>query len=340
MSERPPLDSLLPPLLALHDSIRGRVVAATERQSFESMASVAAETAGDTIFAIDRVSEEILVQELERTVASIAPIVLVAEGFEGDGLVLPRGTAENDAAWRVIVDPIDGTRGLMYQKRPAWILTGVAPNRGAATGLRDIELAVQTEIPLVKQHLCDQLWAFRGRGVRAERINRLSGERLAIAPRPSGAGDLRQGFAMISRFFPGARDVLAEIDEEVVGAVLGPAADGKALCFEDQYLSTGGQLHELAAGHDRFIADLRPLLGPLLAERGRPAPLCAHPYDLAALLIAEELGVEVTDARGEPLDAPLDTETDVAWVGYANNVLRARIEPVLQAALRRRHLIP
>ena len=45
-------------------------------------------------------------------------------------IVLPEGTPEADAVWRVIVDPIDGTRGLMYQKRSAWILTGVAPNRG------------------------------------------------------------------------------------------------------------------------------------------------------------------------------------------------------------------
>ena len=70
---------------------------------------------------------------------------------------MPEGDSRIDARWRVIVDPIDGTRGLMYQKRPAWILTGVAPNRGEATSLADIELAVQTEIPLVKQHLSDQL---------------------------------------------------------------------------------------------------------------------------------------------------------------------------------------
>ena len=44
--------------------------------------------------------------------------------------MLPDGASEADCQWRVIVDPIDGTRGLMYQKRSAWILTGVAPNRG------------------------------------------------------------------------------------------------------------------------------------------------------------------------------------------------------------------
>src|SRR5439155_1270609 len=90
------------------------------------------------------------------------PLCLVAEGLPGDSVVLPPDARETDCRWRLLVDPIDGTRGLMYQKRSAWILTGVAPNRGTATRLRDIVLAVQTEIPLVKQHLSDQLWALRG----------------------------------------------------------------------------------------------------------------------------------------------------------------------------------
>src|SRR6185436_21173879 len=101
------------------------------------------------------------------------------------GLTLPKGTPDAECRWRLLVDPIDGTRGLMYQKRSAWILTGVAPNRGAETRLRDIVLAVQTEIPLVKQHLCDQLWAVRGAGVEATRRDRLSGRTESLTLRPS-----------------------------------------------------------------------------------------------------------------------------------------------------------
>jgi hypothetical protein len=201
-------------------------------------------------------------------------------------------------------------------------------------------LAVQTEIPLRKQHLADQLWAFRGRGVTARRWNRLSGTHEPLLLQPSPAGTIVHGFATVVRFFPGARDVLAAIDDETVAAVAGPPAAGKAACFEDQYASTGGQLYELMAGHDRFIADLRPLLGPTLAERGLPPGLCCHPYDLSAALIAEELGVILTGARGEPLDAPLDLEADVAWIGYANQRLRSLVEPALQAALHRRGLLP
>jgi hypothetical protein len=120
---------------------------------------------------------------------------------------------------------------------------------------------------------------------------------------------------------------------------LGPHASGKAHCFEDQYASTGGQLYELMAGRDRFIADLRPLLRPVLAERGLPPALTCHPYDICCALIAEESGVIVTDAAGQRLDAPLNVEAEVAWAGYANAHIRAQIEPLLRQELRARRWI-
>jgi fructose-1,6-bisphosphatase/inositol monophosphatase family enzyme len=332
--------SLLAPIRRLHAEIRDAVVEACECAALDDMARVSRDAEGDTIYAVDRVSEERIVEFFAHEVAPSAPLVLVAEGLEGGRVVLPQGASEDDAVWRIIVDPIDGTRGLMYQKRSAWILTGVAPNRGPATGLHDIVLAVQTEIPLVKQHLLDTLWAFRGRGAHAERLDRLSGETRPLPLRPSGADTIAHGFAMVSRFFPGAREELAAIDEEIVRGALGPVEPGKAHCFEDQYISTGGQLYELAAGHDRFVADLRPLMEKSLAGRGLRLGICCHPYDLAAELIAREAGVVVTDAAGGPLEAPLDVRSDVAWVGYANERIRAQVEPLLQAALRARGLLP
>ncbi|HLH31788.1 MAG TPA: inositol monophosphatase, partial [Terriglobia bacterium] len=94
---------------------------------------------------------------------------------------------------------------------------------------------------------------------------------------------------------------------------------------------TGGQLYELMAGHDRFIADIRPLVNP--------SGLCCHPYDLCTALIARELGVIITDPSGGLLGAPLDVETNVAWAGYANEDIRRQIEPQLHAALKRRGLM-
>jgi hypothetical protein len=200
-------------------------------------------------------------------------------------------------------------------------------------------LAVQTEIPLVKQHLSDVLWAIRGHGIQAKRYNRLSGESDPLLLRPSTAHTIAHGFAMISRFFPGAREELAAIDEEIVLGALGPVQPGKAHCFEDQYICSGGQLYELMVGHDRFVADLRPLLESILARRGLALGICCHPYDVCTELIARELGVIVTDVQGHPLSAPLNTEANVDWIGYANKQIQAQVEPLLQAALQSRGLL-
>ncbi len=332
--------ALLGLILELHAAIREAVVAACERQALDELAGVAEDDAtGDTIYAVDRVSEAVLVGFFAERVAPRWPLVLVGEGLP-DGLVtLPAGLAEADAVIRVIVDPIDGTRGLMYQKRPAWILTGVAPNKGPDTRLSDIELAVQSEIPLVKQHLCDVLWATADGPPHAERVNRLSGERTPIQLRPSQAPSIAHGFATVSRFFPGMREELSAIDDGMVRAVLGPPQPGKAQCFEDQYICSGGQLYELIAGHDRFVADLRPLLDRHQAARGQALGICCHPYDLCTALIARQAGVLLTDERGHTFDAPLDIHADVGWIGYANAAIRAQLEPALLGALRERGLL-
>ncbi len=332
----PPSHPLLAPIQDLHRRIRRDVVEACERAAVAALSGIASDDEGDTIYAIDRVAEHVLVGQIEQTIASAeAPVLLVAEGLPGGEVVVPAGADRRAVRWVIIVDPIDGTRGLMYQKRPGWILTGVAAGPAPRT-LADIELAVQTEIPLVKQHLSDQLWAVAGQGASALRVNRLTGESRSLDLHPSTSTTIAHGFAMISRFFPGHRAELAAIDDEVVEALLGPPRPGKAQLFEDQYIATGGQLYELMVGHDRFVADLRPLFE---RRRAGGAALCCHPYDLCTELIARELGVVITDEGGAPLQAPLDVTSDVGWVGYANETLRGQIEPHLGRALARRGLV-
>lgn len=335
MSEIREPDALVHAVRAVHDAIRDEVVAACERQSTEELSAVVGDDAGDTIFAVDRVSEAVLLDRFA-DLAQRWPCLLIAEGLGSDGRrVLPEGATPELV---ILVDPIDGTRGLMVQKRPAWVLTGIAPYRGGGETLADVVLAVQTEIPLVKQHLCDQLWAIAGRGMQAERFDRTTGLRRSLTLHPSRAKTPLQGFGGISRFFPGARGDLAAIDDEIVERVLGPTQRGRALAFEDQYVSSGGQLYELIAGHDRWIADLRPMTEPLLTRRGRALGICSHPYDLATELIAREAGVIVTDLWGRPLAAPLDVFAEVGWIGYANAAIRALIEPALREALAARGL--
>ena len=290
---------------------------------------VSRSSAADTIYRLDTVVEPML-DGFCRDWARTTPLVLIAEGVEGgpaEGTkVFPDGSAEDDAAIRLIVDPVDGTRGLMYDKRSAWALAGVAPNRGSRTRLRDIEVAVMTELPTSKMGFGDVLWATKGGGARGERVDLRTGSSSPLALRPSSADTIAHGFASVANFFPGTKALAAELMEHLVRELLGEADVTKALVFDDQYISTGGQFYELIVGHDRFNADLRPLFYRI---QNQPPGLCCHPYDCATWLIAGEAGVILTDGLGRPLDGPLDVTTGLSWAGFANGALRGKIEPLL-----------
>ncbi|HEY1117882.1 MAG TPA: hypothetical protein VGE43_09265, partial [Acidimicrobiales bacterium] len=218
--------------------------------------------------------------------------------------------------WTAIVDTIDGTRGLMHDKRAAWSLAAVAPHGGS---LRDVVAAAMTELPTTKQGLVDQYASTRGGGVVGRRVDLRSGAVEPVVPRPSSATDLEHGFAQVAKFLPPGKPQLAAIEADLFARL------GAEVVFDDQYLASGGQLHELLTGRDRFVADLRPLVAP--------GAFAAHPYDLCTSLLLEEAGGVVTDPWGAPLDAPLDTTSPVAWVGYANPDLAAWIGPVLAAVV-------
>ena len=333
MSSLPvPAEEVLARLRAMHVRLRDHLLAEMRRAASETLAAPTDERDGDTIYALDERIEERLLAECEEW-ARETPFVLIAEGLPGDGaLALPRGSDPEDALFRLIVDPIDGTRGLMYDKRSAWMLSGVAPNRGAATSLADIVVAVQAELPTTRAYLADIAWAVRGEGAQAETHDLLAGTTTPRALRPSQAITLRHGFASIAKFFPGNRARTAELEERLYAALLGPA-EGNPLVFDDQYISSGGQLYEVTVGHDRFVADLRPVFDRATPAAGRKR-LAAHPYDLCTELIAREAGVCVTDEAGQPLRAPLDIRADLSWIAYANATLRREIEPVLLRLLR------
>ena len=315
-------------LCALQDEIQSTLVAARAREG-RRFANVAAVMAEDTIFHVDKLSEAAILDWMEANWPRAWPVELVMEGLDA-GATFPRGTATVQTKWRLILDPIDGTRCLMYDKRSAWALAGLAPQRGARTNLRDIVVAAMTELPTSKAGAADQFSAVRGGRLVTTRRDLRTGSVKKWTPRPSTACDCDHGFASVVKFFPEAKALTAGVEEGLWSRLGLHMKDGGARVFDDQYISTGGQLYELIVGHDRMIADLRPLLLP---RAGAPAALCCHPYDICTALLLEAAGGVVEGPDGKPLRAPLDTTTPVAWVAYANPTLARRIRPALRAAL-------
>jgi len=328
---RPP-DYFLERLRHIALAIRASVAHALHAEMAELLSRAIAERGGDTIYRLDEHGEAVLLTHCERWGHDL-PFLLIAEGLVAGEQIFPQGASRDELAFTLIADPIDGTRELMYSKRSAWVLLGVAPppRPGWHPTLANVQIALQAELPTARAAVADLLYAVRGEGVHAETHDLRTDAITPFVPRPSQATTLEGGFAAISKFFPGAKELTARLEEGIFSELLGPPTSSSPQVFDDEYISSGGQLYELLIGHDRFLADLRPLLHN---PREPVTRISCHPYDICTALIAEEGGVLITDATGRPLSAPLDTVTAVAWVGYANQTLRALIEPTLQ-----RHLL-
>jgi fructose-1,6-bisphosphatase/inositol monophosphatase family enzyme len=318
-------------LCELQDQIRDALIAARATPSAAQFASIAAVTEADTIYQIDKISEETIFTWFENSWPATAPVELVMEGIEEDETVtFPRGTAVESTLWKCILDPIDGTRNIMYDKRSAWSLAALAPQRGAENRLSDITIAAITELPTSKQWRADQISGVRGCGLPglvAEMVDVKSGERTPLALRPSQAHDFKHGFASLSRFFPEGKSLMAKVEEELWDTLYGLGSTASPLVFDDQYIATGGQLYELLIGHDRMLGDLRPFA---LKKLGFESSLVCHPYDICTAMLFQEAGGVLEAPDGQPLDVPLDTISPVAWMGYANETLARQVRPVLQ----------
>jgi fructose-1,6-bisphosphatase/inositol monophosphatase family enzyme len=335
------LDRLAQALRRVHWRLVKHLRAPLATEPMADLAAEAGETAGDVIYVLDRRVEEVLLAALEAELGGLGRFDVIAEGLGGGERATVPAAAGGTASGTLIIDPIDGTRGLMYGKRSGWVLTGFVPASDAARPpvLEDIELAVQTEIPTARSPLADQLWAVRGRGVRAVTRHLDTGVETAMAARPSAARSIRGGFANLVRYFPPDREVVARLDDALIERVLGPAPR-RAQVFEDQYLSTAGMLYELATGKSRFVGDVRALVYDARVRAGRARGHDAHPYDLAAALVAREAGVLVTAVDRDALEFPLDTETPVRWAGFANAAIRAEVEAPLLELLKAAGLLP
>ncbi|MBI4881470.1 MAG: hypothetical protein HY812_17680 [Planctomycetes bacterium] len=321
-------------LLVLHERIRQRTLAALASGALASgldpaagEAAVLAEGAGDVSYAIDVPAEE-EIDRFARELDEEEPLVVVSEGL-GERRY---GAKDGAARLRLVVDPIDGTRNLAHDMRSGWILTAAARERGAATSLADVHLAVQSEIPTRDRRSFHVLSARRGAGARIERRDLTSGALLEQGPlRASSDPQLGNGFYVFFKFSPEDRAVIARIEEDFLGCLVERhGVDRRTLC-DDQYISNAGQLFLIATRRYRFLADLRGHVGDVLGVNN----FTSKPYDVCCALIAAEAGVPLTDERGNALDAPLCVDHRVSFVAYANEPVRRALEPLLQEALER-----
>jgi hypothetical protein len=254
--------------------------------------SVVRRAGGDDIYGLDDQADQILVAELQRR-CSRWPGRLVVEGADEP---LPIG--DGSGPWVYLADPVDGTRLWLTGKRSAWVLLGAGRQ---ATTLEELEVGAAVELPTPRARLGLVAWARKGGAANAEDDDLVTGGRPLPHPLiPQAATDITRTYVSFPQYTPGTDAAVSRLEDRLLAGLK---------VFRDPAQSSGGLLMGLADGADTAVLDARPLLG---------APNAAHPYDLAAVVVARAAGVVVEALPPGPLVFPLDPWAPVAWAGYCN----------------------
>ena len=256
---------------------------------------------GDDVFGVDDRADLVVLAGLA-ALGDRWPGTVVLEGYDH-----PVAVGDPSGPWRYLVDPVDGTRPYLAGKRSAWVLLGAGRR---ATTLEGLEVGAAVEIPTSRAAVGLVAWA-SGADLHAEDDDLVGvGPSTPVTLRPQTGRPLDRSFVTVVRLLPGGH------------GPIGSWADGHLAgleVYDDLVPCTGGALMGLAAGADRAVFDPRPLL--------HPDGFAAHPYDLAALVVARAAGVVVEALPPGPLTIPLDTDTPVAWAGYADEATALRLRP-------------
>jgi fructose-1,6-bisphosphatase/inositol monophosphatase family enzyme len=329
----------MPRLLDLSDRLRAAardaLVRAIASGDPESLRRQAGQGAGDVTYGIDVPAERALDEWLEST-ARTTPLSLLSEesgwrhaGPDGRGRAVELDGFDHGGP-RIVVDPIDGTRNLMTDLRSAWSVIGLAGPGARAPRMADVEIGVLSEIPDSRAAAYRRLSARRGGRCRCE-LHDLGGP--ARSERDLDNGDevrVDHAYFPFFKYMADMRPEIAAIEARFFARIAEHEGADVRNCYDDQYISNGGQLALLALGSYRMIADVR---AHLAARRGTPT-LTSKPYDIAgAVICARAAGCVITAVDGSELDFPIDTETPLSFVGWVNRATEKRLAAHLAAAL-------
>lgn len=263
---------------------------------------------GDDVFGVDARADQVLLAGLR---ALPVPGTAVVEGHDRP-IVLGGGSGGDGCAgsrpWRILVDPVDGTRPYLAGKKSAWVLIGAGLD---ARTLEDLTLGVMVEIPTDRAAWGAVMTATIGGPLRIVDDDLVGdGPSRPREPAPRRGDDLERSFVTVVRFAPGEHGPIgAWADRHLAGLEV----------YDDLAPCTASYLAGLITGGDAAAFDPRPLFNP--------GGMAAHPYDLAALVVPRAAGCVIEALPPGPLSVPLDTDTPVAWAGYANPAIAERLRP-------------
>ena len=332
VSERAPLVDLAERVGRAAADALGRAVKQHQRGAWEKPIG---QGFADVTFQLDEATEKAVEGWLDQQ-AKLGPLSLFTEdrgwrhrgpGPQGE----PHGLQGFDHGGpRIIVDPVDGTRHLMFDLRPAWCVIGQAGPGPHQPQLAELEHGILAELPDTRSACARRLAASKGTGAVIWTVDSTGN---ASQPRPLQTDEddrVDHGYFPFYSYHPDIRAATQTLAGRFFSLLEQEEKASIAHCYDDQYIASGGQLALVALGAYRMVCDPRPLLA---ARRDKPTQT-AKPYDLAgAVLVAREAGAVVTDLNGRQLDTPLDGQSEVGFCAFHNAASAKRLWPHLARAI-------
>lgn len=329
----PEIERLRPALRTLARDIRRLAMASPSALQSVAHAHPVGQGSGDVTFHPDQATERHLDKWFAEQAAR-APLSMLTE----DSGWRHGGPGPTPGAWRelpgpdhggpsIVIDPIDGTRHLLFELRSAWTIIGVAPPGSALPTQAQIEYGLVTEIPTRLAGWARELEAVKGQGCQHLELplNGSSEPPQGTLQSPDSAR-VDHGYFPFFAYHPSVRPASHAIAQDFFTRLQQHEDAQIEHCYDDQYIASGGQLALLALGQYTMVCDLRPWL---LDAQGH-ATQCAKPYDICgAVLVAQEAGCQVCNLDGSALSMPLDTKTPVGFSAFAGPRTKARLLPHL-----------
>src|SRR4051812_33386380 len=264
---------------------------------------------GDVTFAIDERAESLM----EEFLAANAPDG--AFYSEARGMV-----GASDAAWVLVVDPIDGTRPALAGFESACVSVAAAPLDDEPT-MGAVQVGCITEIKSGRTFVAE-----RGGGIQPA----------ATLSRNTAPERMFWSYGLRGR---PARETVEVLADLIDGSSVGGATFDLGSATYDMTRIATGQLDAYVEPGPRIVSDV-PGMRELFEQVGGGAVLNNSPYDLAAaVLCLHEAGAVVTDAHGQSLDdRPLlgsGAEFQMSCVAAANESLHGKICASIEAGVAR-----
>ncbi len=297
------------------------------QKSLDNLSEVKEKNSNDYAYAVDVIVDQFYKPYLDDLYKRNEQINILSEYYSYP--------IRNDAKYFVLIDPVDGSRELMRDERAAWLIFAYGKWKGKETKLKDIQGVILGRLPPSREHIYEfimtsetteplvykfDLTTLGGRNI--ENLEEWEVKKL----KNRGLNDIYHSHICFVAPFPPYKYV-AEIADKFWNAV------GDKVIFNEQYLTTAGQMLAMLEGKISLIVDIRKSI----KNRYDVDMLCAHPYDIPAAYLLKKLNAVVT---GNDLDEKsfwnqplIPLNTDIGYIAFPNREMFNRYAEILKKIL-------